>query len=62
MLQVVVSRGKDPVPHVNIQVDTRPVAGEMVVLNQERPDGSLLLATGNKVRIEHAHTFISKKH
>ncbi|XP_062317300.1 hepatocyte growth factor receptor isoform X1 [Osmerus eperlanus] len=49
LIQVVVSRDKEPVPHVNIQVDRRPVAVEMVVLNQERPDASLLLATGNKL-------------
>ncbi|KAG1939189.1 hepatocyte growth factor receptor isoform X1 [Pimephales promelas] len=49
VIQVVVSRFGKTEPHVDFRLDTLPVSSEMALLSPHRPDGSLLLVTGNKV-------------
>ncbi|KAM9754586.1 hepatocyte growth factor receptor isoform 2-T2 [Menidia menidia] len=36
-------------PHVNIQLDPRPVSASVVLLDSTQRDGALLMATGNKI-------------
>lgn len=47
--QVVVSRSRQRVAHVNFRLDERSVSPEVLLLHAPWPNASVLLVTGNKV-------------
>ncbi|XP_076159386.1 hepatocyte growth factor receptor isoform X2 [Alosa pseudoharengus] len=49
VIQRVVSRTKDAMPHVDFRLDMHPVSPRVALLSQKQLDGSLLLITGNKI-------------
>uniref|UniRef100_A0A669E8U4 receptor protein-tyrosine kinase n=1 Tax=Oreochromis niloticus TaxID=8128 RepID=A0A669E8U4_ORENI len=46
-IQVLLSRFASP--HVNIHLDSRPVTTSVALLDADRSDGAILMATGNKI-------------
>ncbi|XP_066561244.1 hepatocyte growth factor receptor isoform X2 [Amia ocellicauda] len=49
VIQVVISRSRSRTPHVNFQLDSLPVSPEVALVSPLKPDGFILLITGNKI-------------